>query len=303
MWSYRGFRILQWVMERLPRALAYALAIVVARAAFVCARHARRVLAENLRAALPDATPSEIRWLTWRNFRFHSKAYADLMRLPRARVADLRPLLKVDGMEHLEAARAAGKGVLVVSAHMGSWEVAAAIWSSTIAPVSLFAEVLEPKELYDWYRTTRARMGISVLALNRAGLRHVMEALDAQEMVVTAVDRDVLGTGIELEFFGRPAKIPTGPAAIALRNGTPLLPVTIFRLPDDSYQAIGYPPIFARSSGDRVADVRRVTEELLRRVEQVIREHPEQWHMPHRIWDPDAAPAAERGTAEALRAG
>lgn len=285
MWRYRGFRSLQWVMERLPRPWAYALAIVVARAAYLLAGTARRRLQENLRAALPEADERTLAHVTWLNFRFHSKAYADLMRLPRARVSDLRPLLRVDGMDNLDRALAIGKGVLVVSAHMGSWEIAAAIWSSTIAPVSLFAEVLEPKELYEWYKTTRARLGISVLPLNRAGLRHVIQALDSNEMVVTAVDRDILGTGIELEFFGRRARIPTGPAALALRHGTPLLPVTVFRLPDDTYQAIGYEPIIAQPSGDQKADERRVTEQLVKRMEQVIREHPEQWHLPHPVFE------------------
>src|SRR4030081_3677813 len=187
----------------------------------------QKTLQENLRAALPEASEQELRLITWNNFRNHSKAYADLMRLPSARVEDLRPLLHVEGVEHLETARSYGRGVLVVSAHMGSWEVAAAIWSATIAPVSLFAEELEPRELLDWYRRTRARLGMSVLPLNRAGLKQVIKALEAQEMVVTAIDRDILGTGIRIDFFGRPAPIPEGPAAIALRKGTPLLPVCV----------------------------------------------------------------------------
>ncbi len=285
MWQYRGFRALQWVMERLPRGLAYALAIVVARLAYRLARKARAALEANLRMALPEASEAEIQHVSWRNFRNHSKAYADLMQLPRARVDSLRTLLRIEGRENLEAALAVGKGVLVVSAHMGSWEVAAAIWSATITPVSLFAEELEPAELFDWYRTTRARLGISVLPLNQQGLRQVIQALEQGEMVVTAIDRDILGTGIVLPFFGRPAKIPNGVAAIALRRGVPLLPVSIFRLPGDSYQAVGYPPIFAAPTGDRAADERRVTELLVRRMEEIIRAHPDQWHMPHRLWE------------------
>ena len=283
--GYRSFRILQWVMERLPRPWAYALSIVVARSAHQFARTARRRLEFNLRVALPEATRADIDRISWTNFRNHSKAYADLMRLPRARVSDLRPLLKIEGEEHLERARTLGKGVLVVAAHMGSWEIAAAIWSSTIAPVSLFAEELEPRELYEWYRRTRARLGISVLPLSRGGLREVMRALEAGEMVVTAIDRDVLGTGMPMEFFGRIASIPTGPAALSLRHGVPLLPVAVWRLPDDTYQARGLAHVVAESTGDRDGDIRRVTGELLRRLERFIREHPEQWHVPHVIFE------------------
>ncbi len=285
MLAYRGFRILQWVMERLPRPWAYALAIVVARLAWVFSRTARRRLEFNLTMALPDADSPTVRRTAWKNFRNHSKAYADLMRLPQATVAQLKPLLKVRNQQFLDQALAAGKGVLVVSAHMGSWEVAAAIWSATITPVGLFAEELEPPELYDWYRTTRQRLGISVLPLNRTGLKQVVQALDAGEMIVTAIDRDVAGSGILVDFFGRPAPIPTGPAAIALRKGVPLLPVAVYRLPDDTYMAEGWEPIWAQPTGDREGDLRRLTERLVRHLELIIRQHPEQWHLPHRIWE------------------
>ena len=292
---------MQSLVERLPRRLGYALAVLAARFAFVFVRSAREELEGNLRRVLPELTPGQIRRLAWRNFRNRSKAYADLMRLPVARVEDLRPLLHVEGVEHLEAARARRRGVLVVSAHMGSWEVAAAIWSATVAPVSLFAEELEPRELYEWYRCTRARLGISVLPLTRTGLRQVLQALEQEEMVVTAIDRDILGTGIVVDFFGSPARIPEGPAAIALRRGTPLLPVAVFRLPDDTFQAVGFPPIFAEPTGDRAGDIRRVTIEMVRRVEDVIRAHPDQWHMPHRIWAPPGQP--EGGTWPARAGG
>jgi KDO2-lipid IV(A) lauroyltransferase len=300
---YRAFRTMQSLVERLPRRLGYALAVLVARFAYVFARSARLELERNLRIALPELSGRQLRRVVWHNFRNHSKAYADLMRLPVARVEDLRSLLHVQGREHLEAALARGRGVLVVSAHMGSWEIAAAIWSATVAPVSLFAEELEPMELYEWYRRTRARLGISVLPLTRTGLRQVLQALDQQEMVVTAIDRDILGTGIVIDFFGWPARIPDGPAAIALRRGTPLLPVAVFRLPDDTFQAVGYPPIFAEPTGDRVDDIRRVTAELVRRLEELIRAHPDQWHMPHRIWPVGSLPVPAAGPAPRVSGG
>jgi lauroyl/myristoyl acyltransferase len=281
---YRGFRAMQWVVERLPRRWGYAFAIMVGRFAFLFARQARSALEENLQVALPELDRRQLRRVAWRNFRNHAKAYADLMRLPVARVEDLRPLLRVEGTENLDRARERHRGVLVISVHMGSWEVAAAIWAATVAPVTLFAEELEPRELYEWYRRTRARLGISVLPLTRAGLRQVLVALDQDEMVITAIDRDITGSGIVVEFLGRPARIPDGPAAIALRKGTPLLPVAVYRLPDDTFQAVGYPPIFAEPTGDRLADVRCVTCQLVERLEEVIRAHPDQWHLPHRIF-------------------
>jgi KDO2-lipid IV(A) lauroyltransferase len=103
-------------------------------------------------------------------------------------------------------------------------------------------------------------------------------------MVITAIDRDIAGTGYLMPFFGKLAPIPLGPAAIALRLGTPLLPVCVYRLPDDTFEAQAAPMVLAKSTGNARADQVRATEECLRRIEGFIARHPEQWHVPHRIW-------------------
>ncbi len=285
-WTWRGFKVVQSVVERLPRPWAYALAVLAARFAWWFSPLARPRLEYNLKIACPELATdqAQLRRVSWLNFRNHAKAYADLMQLPRARVEPMRPWLKVHGWEYLDEARSLGKGVLVVSCHMGSYEVCAAIWSATLAPVSFFAEELEPRALFEWYRDTRARLGISVLTLDHGGIRKVLEALREQEMVITAIDRDITGTGHMMPFFGRPAPIPLGPAAIALRLGTPLFPVCVYRLPDDTYEAQGTPLIYATPTGDARADQVKATEQVLRRMEGFIRAHPEQWHVPHRIW-------------------
>jgi KDO2-lipid IV(A) lauroyltransferase len=88
-----------------------------------------------------------------------------------------------------------------------------------------------------------------------------------------------------MPFFGRPAPIPLGPAAIAVRLGTPLLPVCVFRLADDTYSVEATAPVIAQSTGDPRVDEVRVTQELLRHIEGFIRRHPDQWHVPHRMWE------------------
>ena len=284
-WRWRAFKAMQSIVERLPRSWAYALAVLAARFAWMFSPLARPRLDYNLAIVCPELTPVELRKVSWVNFRNHAKAYADLMMLPRMNVEAMRPLMHVDGLENLAHARAMGKGVLVVSCHMGSYEVAAAIWSATVSPVSLFAEELDPRALFEWYRDTRARLGISVLPLHLGGLRKVTQALQEQEIVITAIDRDITGTGHLMPFFGRPAPIPMGPAAIALRMGTPLLPACVYRLPDDTYRVEVAPPVIARPTEDLRADEVRVTQELLRHIEGFIRGHPEQWHVPHRIWE------------------
>ena len=285
-WTWRAFKVVQSLVERLPRPWAYALAVVAARVAWWFSPLARPRLEFNLKVACPELAQDrkELQRISWLNFRNHAKAYADLMQLPSARVEAMGPLLKVKGLEYLEEARAMGKGVLVVSCHMGSYEVVAAIWSTTLAPVSFFAEEVEPRPLFEWYRDTRARLGISVLTLDYGGIRKVLEALREQEMVITAIDRDITGTGYLMPFFGKLAPIPLGPAAIALRLGTPIFPVCVYRLADDTYMAEGAPLVHAESTGNSRADQVKATEQVLRQMERFIQAHPEQWHVPHRIW-------------------
>jgi lauroyl/myristoyl acyltransferase len=87
-----------------------------------------------------------------------------------------------------------------------------------------------------------------------------------------------------MPFFGKLAPIPLGPAAFALRMGTPIFPVCVYRLPDDTYMAEGAPLVHAVSTGNQRADQVRATEAVLRQMERFIQAHPEQWHVPHRIW-------------------
>ena len=285
-WTWRGFKVVQSLLERLPRPWAYALAIIAAKFAWWFSPLARPRLEYNLTVVCPELKDDKaaLRRMSWLNFRNHAKAYADLMQLPRERVESMGARMKVTGLEHLDQARAMGKGVLVVSCHMGSYEEAAAIWSATQAPVSLFAEELEPRALFEWFRDTRARLGISVLALDHGGIRKVLQALQEQEIVITAIDRDITGSGYLMPFFGKLAPIPLGPSAIALRLGTPLLPVCVYRLPDDTFLVECAPVVIAQSTGSVRADQVRTTGELLRHIEGFIERHPEHWHVPHRVW-------------------
>src|SRR5438132_1848919 len=116
-WTWRAFKVVQSIVERLPRPWAYAVAVLAARIAWQLSPLARPRLEYNLKTACPELehAPAALRRISKLNFRNHAKAYADLMQLPRARVESMRARLKVQGWEHLDQARALGKGALAVS--------------------------------------------------------------------------------------------------------------------------------------------------------------------------------------------
>src|SRR5438552_12128135 len=107
-WTWRAFKIVQSIVERLPRSWAYAVAVFAARIAWWFSPLARPRLEFNLKTACPELENDKpaLRRVSKLNFRNHAKAYADLMQLPRARVESIRSRLKVEGWQHVEEARA-----------------------------------------------------------------------------------------------------------------------------------------------------------------------------------------------------
>jgi KDO2-lipid IV(A) lauroyltransferase len=272
------------LMARLPRSLAYLLATAAALAWWPLMGERRRALRQNLRHVMPGAPDRVIDGMARRNVRLYALAFADFLRLRRWNTEDLARRLQVRGAEHAAGVLERREGALVVSVHMGSWEVVAAAWSR-IRPgtVSLVTEVLGDARLERWYVETRKRMGINVIPLRPTSLRTIHRVLRQGHVVGLALDRDILGTGRPATFFGEPASIPCGVMELAHEAGLPVLPVFLVR-DGDGYAASVWPSITPDATLDRDADAARMTEQFLRCAEVEIRRHPDQWHVLQPIW-------------------
>ncbi len=281
---YLGFRLLELAVGALSRRTAYRLGAALARAAFPLWRAKREALLANLRHVLPAATEPELRDIACRNLVNAAKAWIDFFHVPHLPRQRLSELLATRGEEYLAAALRLERGVLVVSIHLGSWEIAAASWASQRGTVSLLAEQIEPRKVYERFVQMRARMGIRVIPLARTAVREMLRTLHERQIVCVAMDRDILGTGQPFRFFDQEAPIPTGAVEIALKTGAPILPVFCTRQTDDTYLACAEPHFTVESTGDKGQDVRRAVEHLLRIFERQIREHPDQWHVLEPLW-------------------
>jgi KDO2-lipid IV(A) lauroyltransferase len=153
--------------------------------------------------------------------------------------------------------------------------------------VTVVAEPLEPRELFDWFVATRARLGMRVIPLSPSAGTEVLMALRANEVVCLLADRDLTGDGVAVEFFGERTTLPGGPAMLALRSGAPLFPVGCFFRPASAHVTRILAALDTARTGRIREDMTRVTQQLADRFEDLIRLEPTDWHLLQPNWPSD----------------
>jgi KDO2-lipid IV(A) lauroyltransferase len=149
-------------------------------------------------------------------------------------------------------------------------------------------EPVEPPELFDWFVEVRSAMGMDVVALAGDTASRVLAALRANAVVCLLSDRDLTGTGVEVEFFGERTTLPAGPATLALRSGAAVLPAAVYFERARRHRAFVRPPLDTTRRGPRLRDdVERITQSLAREFEELVRAAPEQWHLMQPNWPSD----------------
>lgn len=286
MAGYWMYRVLGALVPLIPPRVGYALFGWIGARFFDWFADAREPLRDNLSHVMRDASPAE-RDRTARNIlRNHLKNYYDFFRSVRLTREDIAKLVNVDGFENLENALARRRGVIFVTAHFGNLDIVGQTFAIRGFKVTTPAEHLKPEILYQRIVATRAAKGLTIIPVD-GPLLSLVRALKKNEIVGLASDLDVTKSGILVDFFGAPARLPDGHVQMALRTGAALLPAFALRLPDNTFAAYAEPAVDLQNTGDFQADVRAGVEQVARVMEKWIGRHPEQWVMFHRIWKVD----------------
>ncbi|MBI2441721.1 MAG: lysophospholipid acyltransferase family protein [Lentisphaerae bacterium] len=282
---YLSYRAAQVVSRSLPRRFAYWVGLRTADHFYAGDHSGRQAVMANFRQILTQqgvaASEETLAQMARKNFQYFGKYLVDFFKFARFTPAGIQRLVSMEHFERLEQAEALGRGIILISAHLGNWELAAAILAAMgrqIHAVFLPQRVNKINELFQKHRSQR---GIQCIPLGRAA-RGVMEALRRNECVAMLADRDFTAHQYPIPFFGKSARLSSGPARMAVRTQAPLMPTFLLRQPDDTFLLRFYPAIVPDRQTTAVALQERIRDVL----EQEIGRNPLQWFMFDDFWNP-----------------
>jgi KDO2-lipid IV(A) lauroyltransferase len=221
-------------------------------------------------------------------FEYGALNYWDTFAIPHMSQRGLLELLDLHGVEHIDAALAHGRGLIIASAHLGSVAFVGQFLPALGYPTTGLLEPLDPPELYEFFARQRQALGVRLLPAGTGALRELLRALRRKEVLGLVTDRDVTGTGPIVPFFDAPTRFPDGVAALSVRTRAPILIAVCTRQRSGRFDVWIYPlPSVPPSTGELKKDVVRLTQALARALEYYIATHPDQWTVFQKRW-PDA---------------
>jgi KDO2-lipid IV(A) lauroyltransferase len=277
-----------WRLVRgLPEPVAGAAFRAAADAACLRRGPAVRRLRANLhRVVGPDRSEAALDALLRAGLRSYARYWLEAFRLPGRSLAQLLTGFRLARGELLGQAVESGTGAVVALPHAGNWDAAGAWAAANGWPLTTVAERLRPEGLYERFLRFRQSLGMRIIPLRggqRPPLELLEECLGKAHLVPLMADRDLSTRGIEVDFFGGVARMPAGPAILALRTGSPLYVVDMW-YEDDAACGHLHGPLELPTDGPLDRRVRQLTQRIADQLADGIAAHPADWHMLQRLW-------------------
>src|SRR6266487_2098027 len=221
-WSYRS---LSYLSGKVPLRFAYWVGALVGDFGYLVWRRHSANAVSNMRRVMGDAADWRVVKETARDsFRNYGKTLVDFVRFPHLDEHDIHEAIPSQrGWENLDEARTKGKGVIVITGHIGNWDLAGALLGTHGLPIYAVADTFEPKKIDDLINGTREKYGMKIIKLEAGSLRQIFAALKRNEIVLLLFDKPEPDEGVAVQFFGETAWVPVGPAAIARKTGAAIV--------------------------------------------------------------------------------
>jgi KDO2-lipid IV(A) lauroyltransferase len=278
----------------MPRGLARLIAGFLAIAVYGALGRLRRVGVRNLELAFPELSVKARRDILRGTYRSLAWQLVEFCRMAGYTAENSRTELRTEGLEHYLSARARGKGVLVVTGHLGAWELSSFYHSLMGYPMGMVIRRLDNRRLDDYVNGIRCMHGNRVLHKDDFA-RGLLTAMRAGETVGILMDTNMRPPqGVFVDFFGHQACTASGLARVALKSGAAVLPgFMVWENSERKYVLRFGPELEIRQTGDAEADARVATQVCATVTEKWIRRYADQWLWIHRRWK--TRPAGEPG--------
>ena len=275
----------QFCVHRLPLFIAYRIATVLSDLHYFFSFRDRRSVKNNLKMILPSE--ENISPLAREVFRNFGKYLVDFFRMQKTLNEDyIKHFVKIKNIERFEEALKKKKGGVMLTAHIGNWELGAAVLSLLGYPVMAVALPHKERPVNDLFNDQRQRWGITIIPTTGA-LRKCLESLKEGNLIALLADRDFNSTGIEMDFLNKKAMIPKGAAVFSAKTGAPIIPLFFIRNEDDSFtlefeEWIDPPQIQEDVVPEEVClDIMKKYTAV---IEKKILQYPTQWLMFRKFW-------------------
>lgn len=283
MLNYVLYRIGQFIALHLPLKITYRIATFCSDLHYLVANKDRKYVKENLKAIFPEKSSREIRRIRIRMARNFAKYLVDFFRFEKFDISYIKKNISIENINYFDEAISKNKGVIILTAHLGNWELGGVVVALLGYLFWVVALPHKEKKVNDFFNFQRESKGIKVIPLGRA-VRKSLDILKNNGLLALAGDRDFTGKGLIMDFFGKPAIFPEGPAALSLKTGASIVPGFMLRNPDDTFTLRIEKPIEFSSTGKKDEDMKQLMEKYVKIFEQYIRRYPDQWYMFRRFW-------------------
>lgn len=277
------FTIINLLLRVLPYKISLWVGARLGAAAYILLAKERRKAEANLEFAFADTlTRAEREKIAKNVFRNLGRTTVEIAKMPFLKKAKLNSLIDIHGIANLKEAAAKNKGIIVVTSHLGNWEMLAAYFAANYS-ANVMARRLRDTRFDAILNSIRRAKGVNVIYRDEPP-RRFLEALKKDGILGILPDQDVDSVeGVFVDFFGHPAYTPSGPVSLALASGAPILPVFIVRN-GVGHKVFCEPPIYAAKSDNKEQDLLNYTKAWSEVVERYVRRYPEQWAWMHKRW-------------------
>ena len=278
-WGYfAAWRLLRWLPENFVYQTAYKISDLLTKRNGASVQRLR----SNLARTQPAITNLDLDLLVYRAMRSAIRYWCDTFRLPDWSLDRIQNTVTTTNEYLLLDAMAAGKGAIVTLPHVGNYDHAAAYFCGKGAKLVTVAEHLNPEALFKKFMAYRAAFGMEALPLDGRVIPTLAPRLKAGCVVALAADRDLSRSGINVNFFGGPARMPAGPAVLALKSEAPLLYAMVSYT--DSGIHIDFEKVPMPTLGSESEKIAAIIQSCADLFAKGIAAHPQDWHMMQRIW-------------------